>query len=400
MAAVERKAAIVQVKIPAVFMRGGTSKGMFFRREWLPQDPAAWPSIFLAALGSPDPYGRQLDGLGGGISSLSKVVVVDRSSRSDSDIEYTFGQVAIGEPAVAFRTNCGNLTAAVGPFAVDEGMIAPVGDGAVVRLYNTNTGKRVTARFPLDDGRAAVEGDFALPGVAGRGARIRLEFQDPGGAVTGHLLPTGQPGERLALPGHGDVEASLVDATTAVVFVRADALGAGGAESPEALEANQLLLEQLEAVRAAAAVRMGIAATMEEASLRSPSSPIVALVAPPRRARTLTGEWLEAEAMDVTARMLSMGRPHRALPLTGAMCLAVAARIEGTVVHAVVRPGETPSRDLRIAHPSGVMPLAAAVRQADGWTADEVVAYRTARRLMEGSVLVPASRLGPLVAGA
>ena len=381
-----------QIRVPAVFIRGGTSRGIFFRREWLPDRQEAWAPIFLAAMGSPDPYGRQLDGLGGGISSLSKVMIIEPSRRPDIDVDYTFGQVAIGEPRVEYKTNCGNLTSAIGPFAVDEGLVAASGDQTTVRLYNTNTKKRVLATFPLDEGKAATEGDLEIPGVAVRGAPIRLEFQDPGGAATGRLLPTGRVVDRIAIAGGTEVEASIVDATTAVVFVRAEAVGLEGSELPEDIERNSGILARLEAVRAAAAVLISAARTIEEASERSRTVPIVAMVASPRAAVTLTGARLHADAMDITARMLSLGRPHRALPLTASMCLAVAARIEGTIVHDVARRADA-NAELRVAHPSGVMPVAAAVRKERDWTAESVIVYRTARRLMEGSVLVPASRL-------
>ena len=389
---------MAQARIPAAFVRGGTSRGLFFRRDRLPADREDWAPIFLAALGSPDPYGRQLDGLGGGVSSLSKVVVVEPSSRPGVDVDYTFGQVAIGEAAVAYRTNCGNLTAAVGPFAIDEGLAPPPASGgeAAVTLHNVNTGKRIAARFALDGGRAAVEGDFELQGVAGRGAPIRLAFRDPGGAVTGALLPTGRPAGTLAVPGRGGVRASIVDATTAVVAVRAADLGLRGDELPDAIEADAGTLARLEAVRGAAAVRLGLAPGAAEARERSPQSPLLAIVAPPREARTLGGGAVGEGDADLTARVMSMGQAHRALPLTAAMCLAVAARIEGTVVHELARPPAA-GADLRLAHPSGVLPVGASVRRGgpdgEGWIADDVVVVRTARRLMEGHVLVPASRL-------
>lgn len=382
-----------QLRFRAVFMRGGTSRAVIFRRADLPDDPASWDPIFLAVIGSPDPSGRQLDGMGGGISSLSKVAVIGEPSRADADVDYTFGQVAVGQPIVDYRANCGNISSAVGPFAVDEGLVAAAGPEAVVRIHNTNTRKLIVARFPTEDGRAAVEGDFGLDGVAGRGARIRLEFQDPGGAGTGRLLPTGRAVDRLEVPGLGAVEASMVDATNPGVFVAADAVGLTATEEPATLERDPAVLARLEAIRAAAAVRMGLAATPEEATRTSPGSPKIAVVAPPRPAVTLAGERLEPEAMDLATRMISMGQPHRAVPLTGAMCLAVAARIEGTVPHALMRrtPGDA---DVRLAHPSGLLPLAASVRQeGHQWVADYVVVYRTARRLMEGSVLVPAGRV-------
>src|SRR6185503_10851338 len=202
----------MQRPIPAVFMRGGTSKAIMFHARDLPQDRAAWDDIFLAAMGSPDPNGRQLNGMGGGISSLSKVCILAPSARDDADIDYTFAQVQIREAAVDYRGNCGNMSSAVGPFAVDEGIVRPNGDTAVVRVFNTNTQKIIRSTFPLDDGRAATDGDLTIPGVAGTGAPVRLDFLAPGGATTGKLLPTGRPTDRLDVPGIGPIEVSMVDA--------------------------------------------------------------------------------------------------------------------------------------------------------------------------------------------
>ncbi len=381
-----------QVKLRAVFMRGGTSNAIVFRAQDLPQDRARWPAIFLAAIGSPDPNGRQLDGMGGGVSSLSKVCVVGPPSRADADVDFTFAQVSVTDDTVDYSGNCGNMSSAIGPFAVDEGLVAASGDTAVVRIHNTNTNKIIVSRFPLDDGLAAVDGDFALPGVAGAGAPVRLEFLDPGGAGTGKLLPTGVPAEEVEAPGCGRVAASLIDAANACVFVPAEAVGASGVELPDALAAERAILDRLEAVRRAASVRMGIAATLEQAG-HIASVPKVALVSGPRAAPTLSGETLAADDMDVTVRMISMGQPHRAVPLTGALCLAVAARIEGSVVNRAARAPAAAGDDIRIAQPSGLTVVGASVRNDDGWIADSAVAYRSARRLMEGSVLVPASRL-------
>lgn len=372
-----------QRAIPAAFIRGGTSKGLFFHRRDLPADSAEWDPIFLAAIGSPDRYGRQLDGMGGGISSLSKVMVVAPSERAGADVDYTFGQVAVGEALVDYGGNCGNLTSAIGPFAVDEGLVE-AGDGEVLlRLYNTNSDKLIEARFEVRDGRAAVEGEQALPGVAGTGAPIHLDFLDPGGAVTGRLLPTGAVVDRLDVPGEGSIEASIVDATTAVVFVRAADLGLAGNEMPEALEALPGLLPRLEAIRAAAAERLGLPPGGR-------SVPKVGFVAPPQAATTLAGETLSPDDMQLTARIISMGRPHRALPLTGALCLAVAAAIAGSIVAEVRAPG---SGELRVAQPSGLLRLGAEVEAAPEWRARGASVVRTARRLMEGRVLVPEGRL-------
>ena len=378
----------LQVRIPAVFMRGGTSNALVFHRDDLPSDRAEWDGVFLAAIGSPDPYGRQLNGMGGGISSLSKVVVIGPSTRDDADIDYTFGQVVVDQPLVDYSANCGNMSAAVGPFAVDEGLVSTDGRTAQVRIHNTNTGKIIVSEFAVENGRAAVTGDYELLGVAGSGSPIRLSFDDPGGATTGRLLPSGEVRNILDIAGIGSIEASLIDATNACVFVAADSLGLKGAEMPEALEADKNMVEALEAIRCAAAVVMGLTASPEEAKARSPSNPKVALVSPAQPAATLTGNMIKADAMDLTVRMVSMGRPHRSVPLTGAMCLAIAAGIDGTIVNQVRKHSQL--SDLRIGHPSGVIELSAHVRHDDGWHADRVVVYRTARRLMEGSVLIPA----------
>ena len=382
-----------QVAVRAVFMRGGTSKALMFRAADLPNDRDQQDRIFIAALGSPDPNGRQLDGMGGGLSSLSKICVVGPSSRADADVDYTFGQVAVGSAAVDYSGNCGNMSSAVGPFAVDEGIVKVTGDAAAIRIYNTNTRKIIVARFALEDGRAAVDGDFTLPGVAGTGAPIRLDFLDPGGAGTGKLLPTGRVLDCLELPGVGTFEVSMVDAANPCVFVAATALGMSGVEMPAAIEQRPELLARLEAIRVAASLRMGIAQSSEEAA-RKPSIPKVALVAAPQQASTLAGEALEADAADLTVRMISIGQPHRAVPLTGAMCLAVASRLEGSVVNRLARPAGSSGQPVRIAQPSGVTLVDAAVRAHEGaWIADHATVYRTARRLMEGVVYVRASAL-------
>lgn len=369
-----------QQRIRAVFMRGGTSRALFFHEADLPKEPSARDRILLAALGSPDPYGRQLDGLGGGISSLSKVVIVGSPTTPEADVDYTFAQVSVNEPLVDYTGNCGNCTAAVGPFAIDEHLVPAVEPETTVRLHNTNTRKLVVARVPVVDGEAVVTGDFELQGVPGKGARIALDFLDPGGAVTGALLPTGRPRDILEVRSVGAVEASLVDATNPVVFVRAKDLGLHGTEPPDAVDSDHALLERLEAIRTTGARLMGLGA--------SPALPKVAMVARPAPFRVLDGRLVQASEADVSARVISMGRCHRAFALTAAMCLAVAVRIEGTVVQETL--GNAPLPDLRLAHPSGILPINAVVELKDGqWWARQVTVYRTARRLMEGFIRVP-----------
>jgi 2-methylaconitate cis-trans-isomerase PrpF len=382
-----------QVAIRAVFMRGGTSKALIFRTEDLPSDRIQRDRIFLAALGSPDPNGRQLDGMGGGISSLSKVCIVGPPSHPEADVDYTFGQVSIAKATVDYTGNCGNMSSAIGPFAVDEGIVKVTGSQAVVRIHNTNTRKLIISRFAVADVSVAVEGDFVLPGVSGSGAPIRLDFLDPGGAGTGKLLPTGRVSDWLEVPGVGKLEASMVDAANPCVFVAAEALGMTGTEMPDELDRNRDLLNRLEAIRIAASIRMGIAASVEAAAA-TPSIPKVAIVSRPQAALTLSGESLSADDCAITIRMISIGQPHRAVPLTGAMCLAVASRLEGSIVHRLARCPASLDAPVRIAQPSGLTVVGAGVRRDnDGWVADRATVYRTARRLMDGVVYVPVSTL-------
>ena len=381
-----------QLRIPAAFMRGGTSKGIMFLERDLPGDRALWDRVFAAALGSPDPNGRQLDGMGGGLSSLSKVCVIGPSTHSNADVDYTFAQVDIRTGAADYSGNCGNMSSAVGPFAVDEGLVTANGPEAVVRIHNTNTHKIIVPRFTLEDGSSAVDGDFVLPGVAGTAATVRLDFVDPGGSGTGKLLPTGYPLDQLEIPG-ACIPASMIDAANPCVFVTADWLGISGTELPDELEANSSLLGRLEAVRIAASLRMAIAKTPEEA-VRKASIPKVAMVTPPAEARTISGELAAADSADVTVRMILMGQPHRAVPLTGALCLAVAARIEGSLVHRVARRPAHSDEPVRIAQPSGLTVVGAAVeRQGNSWQVNKATVYRTARRLMDGAVYIRASAL-------
>lgn len=382
-----------QLKISAVFMRGGTSNAIVFNAQDLPRDKALWDEIFLAAIGSPDPYGRQLDGMGGGISSLSKVCVIGPSTRPDADIDYTFAQVSVKESKVDYSGNCGNMSSAMGPFAVDEGIVKAGGREALVRVHNTNTKKIIWSRFALDEGLAAVDGDLAIPGVSGTGSPVRLEFREPGGATTGKLLPTGRVADVLDVPGYGKFNVSMVDAANACCFVRAEELGITGTEMPEALDTNIALLDKLAAIRLAASVAMGIAATPEEAEAKR-VVPFIGFVSAPQSATTLTGDAIAADSVDVTGRMISNGQPHRALPLTASLCMAVAARLEGSVVHAVTRQSSDGEAPIRIAMPSGVLTVAATVRRkGDEWYAEQGAFYRTQRRLFEGVVYVRASRV-------
>jgi 2-methylaconitate cis-trans-isomerase PrpF len=387
-----------QLKLPAVFMRGGTSNAVVFHAKDLPRDRAQWDEIFLAAIGSPDPYGRQLDGMGGGVSSVSKVCVVGPPTRPDADIDYTFAQVQVKKAEVDYSANCGNMSSAMGPFAVDEGLFKVSGKEAVVRIHNTNTKKIIQARFNMDEGLSEVDGDLAIPGVSGTGSPVRLEFLQPGGATTGKLLPTGNVTDVLDVPGVGKLTVSMVDAANATVFVRAADLGLVGTEMPDALDANIDVMKKLAAIRAHAAVAMGITKTTDEA-LKKGGVPFVGFVSAPQDAGTLTGEAIQATDVDLTARMLSNGQPHRALPLTVSLCTAVAARLEGSVVHQAARVVTDRAAPIRIAMPSGILTVAADVVNKNGqWHAEQGAFYRTQRRLFEGYVYVRAALVPGLVA--
>jgi 2-methylaconitate cis-trans-isomerase PrpF len=373
-----------QAFIPAVFMRGGSSKGVFFHAKHLPADRARQDPIFLAVLGSPDPYQRQLDGMGGGVSSLSKAVIVGPPTHPDADVDYTFAQVAVDRPLVDWSSNCGNLSSAIGPFAVDEGLVRASDGEALVRIHQVNTRRIIHARFPVRGGRAAVAGDFAMAGVAGTGARIRLDFLAPGGGATGALLPTGNVVDTLAHDGRR-YRATLIDAANACVFLDARECGLTGTEHPDAIEADPALMARLDALRRIAALRMGLCATPEAAPLAIPK---VAVVAPPAAYRALDGAQHAAASHDIAVRMISMERAHRAVPLTGAMALGVACRIAGSVPQAMA--AAIARDEVRVANPSGILSVGAEVsRRETGWFADSAVVFRTARRLMQGAVAVP-----------
>ena len=349
-----------QAFIPAAFIRGGSSKGVFFHAKDLPGDRAAIDPILLGVLGSPDPYGRQLDGMGGGISSLSKGVIIGPPTHPEADVDYTFAQVAVDRPVVDWKGNCGNLSSAVGPFAVDEGLVRVADGEALVRIHQVNTRKIIEARFPVRDGRAEVRGDFAIAGVAGTGARIRLDFLSPGGSQTPALLPSGRRGRCAGGAG-----------------LRAAAGDPGGCGEPGGLRrcAGSGADRGREPGRDRGAARPDGAARPHPADRRGGDGAGGdagggGAGQPAHRHRRwadggpdLDGQVLDPAGHDVTVRMLSMERPHRAVPMTGAMGLAVACRIEGSIPHALATRGVRPE-EIRVAHPSGMLTVGAEVRRA------------------------------------
>ncbi|UJL46365.1 2-methylaconitate cis-trans isomerase PrpF [Virgibacillus sp. NKC19-16] len=374
-----------QIKIPAVYMRGGTSKGVFFLQDDLPSDPAIRDKVLLRILGSPDPYGQQIDGMGGATSSTSKVVILSKSERSGCDVDYLFGQVSIGQSLIDWSGNCGNLTSAVGPFAIHRGLVeAPKNGMATVNIWQGNIGKKIIAHVPVKNEKVEELGDFELDGVTFQAAEINLEFLDP--SADGGVFPTGNPVDSLHVPGIGAVEATLINAGNPAVFVSASSLGIRGTELQEDINSNAELLNRFEAIRAHSAVIMGLEDSLEDAKRRQ-HTPKIAFFEEAKRYTTSAGKKVYWNDIDILARILSMGKLHHAMTGTGAVAIAAAASIPGTIVSKILGGAMS---ELRFGHPSGTLTVGAeAADEETGWTVKKVVMSRSARRLMEGSVLVP-----------
>lgn len=376
-----------QLGIRCVFMRGGTSRGAILRAEDLPDEPALRERVILAIYGSPD--ARQIDGLGGADPLTSKVAIVGPSARPDADVDFTFGQVRISEPTVDFSGNCGNLSAAIGPFAIDEGLVEAREPVTLVRIYLTNTDAVITAQVPVVDGVAAVSGTTEIPGVPGTGAAVELDFGEGSSTLGRGVLPTGQARERVPV-GEGEIEVSIVDAANPAVFVRPEPFGLRGTELPSELTPEHLAA--LEVVRAAAAVRLGLVERVGEAAERSPAIPKVYVVSPPTEYVDMTGRTVPADSISVVGRGLSMRVPHQAYAGTVAICTAVAAAIPGTIVEEVARPPV--DGRFRIGHPSGTMGVSVEVGLVGGEPqVRRAIVERTARRIMDGIVYVSPERL-------
>ncbi len=374
-------------RIASELWRGGTSKGLFLLDDALPANPAERESLLLRLIGSPDPYGKQIDGLGGATSSTSKVVVVRPDEHHGCDVSYRFGAVAIDRPVIDWSGNCGNLTTAVGPFALANGLVS-AGDGiATIRLWQENIGKRIVAHVPVAGGRAVEHGEFTMDGVAFPGAEILLEFLDPGGGES-DMLPSGNVLDTLEVPGLGPIEATLVNAGNPTVFVAAAELGLTGTELQPQVNADARLLARCEAVRAHAAVRMGLAPSADAATRDRPATPKLAMVAPPAPYTASSGRAVAADDIDLLARILSMGALHHAFTGTGAVALSVAAALPGSVVARASSVGA--AGRVRIGHPSGTMTVGAEVVEAEGrWSVTRALMSRSARCLMSGFAHLP-----------
>jgi len=379
----------MQNRIPAVLMRGGTSKGLFFHANHLPSDPGARDDVLLAAYGSPDPNRRQIDGVGGAVSTTSKVAIISPSASPDYDVVYNFGQVSIDRPLVDFKGNCGNISSAVGPFAVDEGLIAATEPLTHVRIHQVNTDKLIVAEVPVKDGRFDEVGDYEIAGVPGSGSKIILRFSDPGGSLTGKLFPTGNVKDNLDVPGIGNIELTIIDAANPVVLIQAAVLDLEGTEI-ERIDTDETIKKHLEHIRCAVAVKIGIAETIEEATQRSQAVPKIAWVSVPKSYQTLGGKPVDAAKVDLVARIMSMGTLHKSFAVSGAVATAGAARIPGTVVHDLMSPEASKKEIMQLGHPGGIIEVGAVVEETRGnFNYKEALLGRTARRLMEGNVLVP-----------
>lgn len=377
----------MQLRIPAVYMRGGTSKAVFFHENHLHRDLEIRDQVIQAAYGSPDPNRRQIDGMGGAVSTTSKVAIISPSKDPDYDVNYNFGQVAIDKPLIDYQGNCGNISSAVGPFAIDEGLVNAKEPITTVRIFQTNTKKRIVAEVPVKDGLHNEEGDYPIDGVPGTGGKITLHFFDPGGSVTGKLLPTDSVKDIIEIPGVGKLPISIVDAANPVVFIQAKSLGLEGTEIYE-IDASSEIRDKIEAIRSRAAVMIGLAATPEKASEVSQAVPKIAFVSEPQDYKTATGRTIKKHEIDIVVRIMSMGTLHKAYAVTGAVCTAGAAKIKDTVVQEMLSKNST--EKVRLGHPGGIMDMEVKLeRKENTYYFKEAVVNRTARRLMEGYICVP-----------
>ncbi|MGY0556630.1 2-methylaconitate cis-trans isomerase PrpF [Lysobacter sp. A421] len=384
-----------QIRIPATYMRGGTSKGVFFRLEDLPEvarvPGPARDALLLRVIGSPDPYGKQTDGMGGATSSTSKTVIVSASARPEHDVDYLFGQVAIDKAFVDWSGNCGNLTAAVGSFAISNGLVdaarIPTDGICMVRIWQANIGKTIIAHVPITAGEVQETGDFELDGVTFPAAEVQVEFMDPADGE-GAMFPTGNVVDELDVPGVGMLTVTMINAGIPTIFVNADAIGYTGTELQAAINGDDKALAMFETIRAHGAVKMGLITHVDEAAQRQ-HTPKVAFVAPPADYTASSGKTISASDIDLNVRALSMGKLHHAMMGTAAVAIGTAAAISGTLVNLAGGGGARSS--VTFGHPSGTLRVGAEAVQVDGqqWQVTKAIMSRSARVLMEGSVRVP-----------
>ena len=368
-------------KYPCVYMRGGTSKAVFFHEKDLPEDQSLWDDIFMKVMGTPDV--KQIDGMGGTVSSTSKVAIISKSDRPDVDVNYTFRQVDIIIPRVDGSANCGNISSAVGPFAIDEGLVPAVEPITVVRILNTNTNKIIEEHVRVKDGHGDVYGDEVIKGVPGTGSRIDMYFEDPAGSKTGKLFPTGQKKEIFDVPGYGPAEVTVLDCSNPMVFIKASDLGIKGTELVE-LNQNADVMEHIERIRGMAAVKCGFVEKWEDARTKSTSAPKVSIVSAPQDYTDMDKNQVKAEDMDLCVRAISVGALHKAYPMTVAVGTGAAARIPGTIVYETLK-APLEGDIIRLGHSSGITDVDI---KMDGEKVLKGGVTRTARRIMDGFVYI------------
>lgn len=367
-------------------VRGGTSKGIFIMKKELPKDPGKRDAVIRAIFGSPDV--RQIDGLGGADVLTSKLAIISPPSRPDADVDYTFGQVSFETDFIDYGGNCGNISAAVGPFAIDEGLVEPVEPVTTVRIHLTNSNNILVAEVPVKDGKARVDGDFAIDGVPGTGAKITLDWSDTVGAITGKLLPTGNAKDIIEVDGV-KYPVSIVDAGNPLVFIHAASLGMKGTESPSEIETNKALMATIEKIRGRAAVICGLVDKPEDAAKKSPYNPFFAIVSPPADYKTISGTKVKASDVDIVSRLLFMLKMHKTYPVTGTVCTGAAVRVPGSIPWEVLREDAKSRIMVNIGHPGGIIPVEAEADIIDDQVKlKRIAVYRTARRIMDGYVYV------------
>lgn len=389
---------VPQIKIPATYIRGGTSKGVFFRLQDLPERARvpgeARDKLLLRVIGSPDPYGKQIDGMGGATSSTSKTVILSKSGKPDHDVDYLFGQVSIDKPFVDWSGNCGNLSAAVGAFAISGGLVdanrIPQNGVATVRIWQANIGKTIIAHVPITNGQVRETGDFELDGVTFPAAEVQLEFMDPAAeeeGAGGSMFPTGNLVDDLEVPGIGTLKATMINAGIPTIFVNAEAIGYKGTELQDDINSDAKALAMFETIRAYGAVRMGLIKNVDEAAKRQ-HTPKVAFVAKPADYVSSSGKKVAAGDIDLLVRALSMGKLHHAMMGTAAVAIGTAAAIPGTLVN--LAAGGSERNAVRFGHPSGTLRVGAEAAKVNGeWSVTKAIMSRSARVLMEGWVRVP-----------
>jgi 2-methylaconitate cis-trans-isomerase PrpF len=376
--------------LPVSLMRGGTSKGVFMLRSDLPEDSIERDKLLLKLIGSPDPYGKQINGLGGATSSTSKVVIINKSARQGIDVDYLFGHVAIKQPIIDYSGNCGNLTSAVGVFAIEQGLVENISSPITkIKVWQENLGQNIIVNVPVnDDGQVISEGDTRLAGITGEGAAITIDFIKPGIGEESLVLPTGNVKEIIDVENYGSFEVSLVQAGNATVFIHENDLGLSGTEDYDAISSNGDLLIKVESIRCAASVKMGLAATIEEAS-KLPGIPKLAFVNKPRDYMNSQGETIETDEMDIYARIFSMGKLHHAFTGTGAIAAAVAANIPDTIVSDCLSKESNDNQGLKIGHTAGTLECSANVAENNNkWVVEKASLLRTARTLLKGEAFI------------